>query len=69
MNQYLFQQEPSSPPQHILLDQFLPRSVKPTTRFSEAKTPEQVAAIIANDMLESIKDTFTSVGNRHLLEK
>lgn len=69
MNHYLFQPEASSPPQHILLDQLLPRTQKPSSKFSEAKTPEEVASIIADDMLQSIKSTFIGVDANHLLSQ
>lgn len=58
MNQYFVQPETQGPPQDILLDHLLPRSNKPTRRFSAARTPEEVAAIIVQDMLESVKISF-----------
>lgn len=58
MNQYFVQPEIQSPPQDILLDHLLPRSNKPARRFSTARTPEEVAAIIVQDMLESVKSSF-----------
>jgi hypothetical protein len=67
MNLYQFQQEKSSPSQHALLDHLLPRAQKPTSRFGSAKTPEEVAKIIAGDMLESVKDSFSSNEIRALL--
>lgn len=58
MNQYFIQPEAPSPPQDILLDHLLPRYSKTARRFEAARTPEEVAAIIAQDMLESVKNCF-----------
>lgn len=65
MNQYFIQPEAKSPPQDILLDHLLPRSNKPVRRFSAARTPEEVAAIIVHDMLESVKSSFALPVNEH----
>ncbi len=65
MNQYFIQPEAQNPPQDILLDHLLPRPSKPARRFSAARTPEEVAAIIAQEMLESVKNAFDLTVSHH----
>ena len=64
MTQYFIQPETQMPAQDILLDHLLPKPSQAVRRFDRARTPEEVASIIVREMLESVRNKFSSVSVR-----